>query len=131
SILQGNGAGTTFAWYVGEAYYDSETDMIVGDALTEGEDYILDGGVTTFLKDIDGKVMCIMANDLYPGLLLKTPLIAVSAAGIADIAADTDPVVDVYNMLGMAVKTGVARSEALRGLAPGIYLVGSRKVVVR
>lgn len=131
SMLQGNGVGTTFTWYVGEAYYDSETGTIVGDQLIEGEDYTLDGGVTTFLKDIDGKAMCILANDLYPGVLLKTPLIAVSAAGITDVVADTDTTVDVYNMLGVAVKTGVSRTDALRGLAPGIYVVGSRKVVVK
>ncbi len=131
SMLQANGAGTVFSWYLGEAYYDAETDMIVGEELIEGDDYTIAGGVTTFLKDFDGKVMCIMTNDLYPGLLLNTPLITVAAAGIADVAADTDSTVDVYNMLGVAVKTGVARSEALRGLTPGIYVIGSQKVIVK
>lgn len=131
SMLEGNGADTVFSWYLGEAYYDGETESIVGEELIEGEDYTIDNGVTSFLKDFDGKVMCIMSNDYFPGVLLKTPLISVTAAGIAGITADADSTVNVYNMLGIAVKTGVTGSEALSGLAPGIYVVGSRKVVVK
>ncbi len=51
--------------------------------------------------------------------------------GIAGIAADADTTVDVYNMQGIRVKAGVAAEAAAEGLAPGMYIAGGRKIVVR
>ena len=42
-----------------------------------------------------------------------------------------DSVVDVYTMQGQLLRHRVPREAATQGLAPGIYIVGNKKVVVR
>ena len=39
--------------------------------------------------------------------------------------------VSVYNLSGQLVRSGVSRGNALEGLAPGLYIVDGRKVLVR
>lgn len=50
--------------------------------------------------------------------------------GIADIAAESEAPVDVYNLQGMRVLQGVDPAQAL-SLPAGVYIVGGRKVAVR
>lgn len=45
--------------------------------------------------------------------------------------ADSDEKVDVYTPSGIRLMEGVTRAEALTRLEPGIYLIGSDKVVVK
>ncbi len=42
-----------------------------------------------------------------------------------------EAVVDVYNMQGMRLRSGVRRVDALRDLPAGIYIVGGKKVLVK
>ena len=42
-----------------------------------------------------------------------------------------DSVVDVYTLQGQLLMQRVPREAATQGLAPGIYIVGNKKVVVR
>ncbi len=55
--------------------------------------------------------------------------------GVTDVEIDSTPDADapvtVYNVAGMAVRSGVPFASALEGLAPGIYLVNGRKYAVR
>lgn len=51
-------------------------------------------------------------------------------SAICDVIAPENTLVDVYNMQGLRLKTGVSPDEALSGLMPGIYIVGGRKVSV-
>lgn len=51
--------------------------------------------------------------------------------GIADTYADSDEKVDVYTPSGIRLMEGVTRAEALTRLEPGIYLIGTDKVVVK
>lgn len=44
---------------------------------------------------------------------------------------DPDALVDVYNMQGMLLRSGVRRAEALRDLPAGIYIAGGKKVLVK
>lgn len=44
--------------------------------------------------------------------------------------AASDALVDVYNQLGIKLRSKVPRNEATLGLQPGFYLVGKQKVVV-
>lgn len=46
-------------------------------------------------------------------------------------ADDPDALIDVYNINGQAVRTAVKRSDAVKGLLPGFYIVGGRKVLVK
>ena len=52
--------------------------------------------------------------------------------GIAETTA-TQPssMVSVYNLSGQLLRSGVRRSEALRGLTPGLYIVDGTKVIVK
>lgn len=52
-------------------------------------------------------------------------------SGIADTYADSDEKVDVYTPSGIRLMEGVTRAEALTRLEPGIYLIGTDKVVVK
>lgn len=53
-------------------------------------------------------------------------------SGIDGISPEADMTpVNVYNMQGMLLRRGVPASEATRGLAPGTYLLGNRKVQVK
>ncbi len=53
-----------------------------------------------------------------------------AATGIDGVAAG-DKLVDVYTVSGTLVRSQVAASKALRGLAKGIYVVGGEKKVVK
>ena len=44
---------------------------------------------------------------------------------------ETTGVTDVYNVNGVRIRSNVPASDATQGLAPGIYVVGKKKVMVR
>ena len=46
-------------------------------------------------------------------------------------AASNDEIVNVYTVSGALVKANVKKSEALKGLSNGAYIVGDQKVVVK
>ena len=49
----------------------------------------------------------------------------------ATVAANAHGKVDVYTVSGVRVKTNVATSDATKGLAKGMYVVGNKKVVIK
>ncbi len=53
--------------------------------------------------------------------------------GVESVVLDNEEeaTVNVYSITGVLLRAGVDRSEAVSGLAPGLYIVGKRKVVVR
>lgn len=121
---------TTYTWYAGLPEYDDETGQIIGNLLAEGTDYEIEGGVTTFLKQPEDRVICMMANDSFPNLSLITGLIDVRLSGVADIEADADKAVEVYTIDGILVAKG-RLSEVTPDLAPGLYIAGGRKILVK
>lgn len=46
-----------------------------------------------------------------------------------DIATDKE-IVDVYTTSGLKIKSGVNTNDAMKGLQPGIYLIGGRRVLI-
>ncbi len=59
------------------------------------------------------------------------PAMTSDASGIDDIEAETiEQPVEVYDLYGRRIRSGIYRYEATDGLAPGIYIVGGRKVSV-
>lgn len=78
-----NGIATSYAWYEGVPEYDEEGNL-TGTLLTEGEDYTIEDGITTFLKTQSG-VMCVMTNELFPGLLIYTNLLDITESGLTEI----------------------------------------------
>lgn len=121
---------TSYTWYAGVPEYDAETGQITGNLLTEGTDYEIEGGVTTFLKQPEDQVICMMANDSFPNLSLITSLIDVRLSGVAGIEADADKAVEVYTIDGILVAKG-RLSEVTPDLAPGLYVAGGRKILVK
>ena len=51
------------------------------------------------------------------------------ATGLSGLSFEDATPVDVYTTSGIKLRSGVKRSEALKGLAKGIYVVGGEKVV--
>lgn len=68
--LSGYGA-TKFRWFIDSPYDDEETGDIYGEELVEGEEYTIEDGVTTFLKDFT-HIMCVLQNPEFPKLSLYT-----------------------------------------------------------
>jgi|GEM_PF-2716218 len=54
-----------------------------------------------------------------------------SLSTVESIAVNDDEIVNVYTISGALVKANVKKSEALKGLSNGSYIVGNQKVVVR
>jgi len=67
---------------------------------------------------------------LEPEFRTQAEIDAESTA-IRDIDASESATVDVYTLDGVCVKAGVAADKATKGLTKGVYVVGSKKVVVR
>lgn len=87
------------------------------DAQADGTAVFADGPTTV------GELNAWVLKDPRPG------------SGIGDAIADgkeTDGAfVDVYDIAGVKIRSGVARDEATVGLPAGIYIAGGRKVAVR
>jgi uncharacterized protein YjbI with pentapeptide repeats len=132
---------TVYTWYYGEITVDTDTGEIDGELMSDGTDggtqeYTIENGVTTFLVEYDEPVICVMTNETYPNLALYTTYLDISksTSGIDNISAGINggnDIVNVYNLQGSVVRKGVKAATATDGLAPGIYIVGNRKVLVR
>lgn len=136
-----NGIETEYRWFLGDkqsdVYYDAYYEMFVGEELegpgvSSDPEYSVTNGVTTFHYPQNRRVICAMTNAEYPNLILYTTPTAVEVTGIEDVAQDGEnQLVDVYNMRGICVRRQVKAKEATTGLTPGLYIVGTQKVLVR
>lgn len=54
-----------------------------------------------------------------------------STDGISDVRPSQEASVDVYTIGGVKLRSSVSRSEAVKGLDKGLYIVGKNKVVVQ
>lgn len=131
-----DGVATDFHWFLGDVTIDEDSGELIGEELETGGDdpeYTVENGVTTFHYDFD-KVTGVLTNDAYSGLILYTNPIAIEIAGVENVVADgvdANAPVDVFTVSGVKVRSQVARSEAVKGLAPGFYIVGREKVLVK
>ena len=81
--------------------------------------------MVTFSASAANKTMSIA--DMY---LTNDP--SADPTGVADaLVSPLTTTVNVYTLSGQKVRNGVNRSQALQGLAPGIYIVDGRKVMVK
>lgn len=139
-----NGTNTVYRWFVGLPSYDDYGEL-VGDELVEGEDFVLENGVTRFAKLVNN-VMCVMTNELFPRMVLYTPFIDVEATGIGQLTAGTGASVSVaagevtvhaasgtpvrlYDASGrlVAAATVSGGSATFSGLSAGVYVVKAGK----
>jgi len=128
-----DGITTTYRWFVGKPTIDSETEELVGDELSEGSDFSIDNGVTTFsIARTTSDIVGVMTNENFPNLTLYTKPVTVISTDIDSITATGNTIDAVYAIDGTLVARGIT---SLRSLAPGIYIVTSagktRRVVIK
>ena len=147
-----DGAATIYRWFVGLPTIDEE-GMLVGEELAEGEDYLIEEGVTTFLSKFND-VMCVMMNEKLPDVVIYTYLINVTA-DVEEIAASDEVLVmsendnivvksdavgspiAVYSVTGALMRTAEVEEGAtvIDNIEEGIYLVrvgkNTKKVIVK
>lgn len=70
---------------------------------------------------------CYTGTQKSVNVYAKSPV----TTGIGSIATESDNVVDVYSLAGVCIRRQVEAEKALEGLAKGIYIVGSRKILVK
>ena len=70
---------------------------------------------------------CYTGTQKSVNIYAKSPV----TTGIGGIATESDNVVDVYSLAGVCIRRQVEAEKALEGLAKGIYIVGSRKILVK
>lgn len=123
AMAEAGGYPTAYIWYLGEATYDADNGVYVGETLAEGDEFTVDKGITTFHTTFPEKVMCVMTNPAFPNLMLETERLTVDRASIAEITADGSArASEVYDLAGRRVVSPA------RG---GIYIVGGRKTLIR
>lgn len=135
-----DGYNTTYVWYLGTPVINTDTAELEGELLVSADDdpenpeYEVSNGITSFYYTFDDHVTGLMTNELFPSLALFTnPVTVDRSAGVDNVAVDNDAnmPVDVYSLSGVKLRSQVLPSDATKGLAPGIYIVGSAKVLVR
>lgn len=70
---------------------------------------------------------CYTGTQKSVNIYAKSPV----TTGIGSIVPESDNVVDVYSPAGVCIRRQVEAEKALEGLAKGIYIVGSRKILVK
>ena len=70
---------------------------------------------------------CYTGTQKSVNIYAKSPV----TTGIGSIATESDNVVDVYSPAGVCIRRQVEAEKALEGLSKGIYIVGSRKILVK
>ncbi|MDE6536339.1 MAG: hypothetical protein K2K82_10090 [Muribaculaceae bacterium] len=100
--LGGYGA-TTFRWFIDSPYIDEDTSDLYGEELVEGEEYTLENGVTTFLKNFT-HIMCVMQNPDFPNLYLYTNFInVINESSIEEINSGSATPGIIYDLQGRRV----------------------------
>lgn len=137
------GTPTEYRWflgnYQGDVYYDYYYEDFVGQMLegpdaSSDPDFVVENGVTTFLRNQSMKVIGAMTNAELPNLILFTTPTAINKhqAGVEMKPEDAfGEIVDVVNLSGAVVRRQVPVREALQDLEPGIYIIGGKKVLVK
>lgn len=134
------GTSTVYRWFLGnnnsDVYYDEYLEMFVGEEL-EGPDvssdpeYIVENGVTTFIYQPSRKVICAMTNTELPNLILYTSPSAVTVSGVEDVFVNEDGIVEIYNLNGVCIRHASSFEEAVQDIAPGIYIINGKKILIK
>lgn len=133
SQAEAGGAQTVYRWFLDGFEIDAATGEAVGEELIADDEYFVNDGVTTFTTSYEKPVQALLTNEAFPNLYLKSPLLYFPTAiqAVEADGGDVNAPVEVYNLQGILVRSGVLPAEALDGLAPGIYIVAGKKVLKR
>lgn len=124
---------TAYTWFLGAPVYDSESGTLSGETLLVDDEYSIENGITTFNYKFEDDVYCVMTNSLFPNTYMITPgyRVGYDMSGVEEVSGAEETTVDVYSISGMLLKRQVERESALDGLAPGLYIVGGKKILVK
>lgn len=127
------GKNTVYRWFLDGFTFDDQTGGVNGEELIADDEYFVNDGVTTFTTAYDKPVQALLTNEAFPNLYLQSPLLYFPTAiqAVEADGGDLNAPVEVYNLQGILVRSGVLPAEALDGLAPGIYIVAGKKVIKR
>ena len=78
------GTDTKYTWYLDMPAFN-EYGELEGEELYADDEYVIENGVTTFLKPFNN-VICVMTNELFPSLYLYTPMMNVGGTNGIDTA---------------------------------------------
>ncbi|MDE7026175.1 MAG: choice-of-anchor D domain-containing protein [Paramuribaculum sp.] len=95
-----------------------------------------EGGTFTvsFTSDLEGVHSCYiqLSADGAPDSFVSVEANNLNLGAITSITTDTDNShVEVYNLQGILIKSGITKAEALKQLPAGLYIVGGQKVYVK
>ncbi len=133
-----DGIPTNYYWFLGIPELDPDMGTLTGVLLEENVDYIVENGVTTFLRQPSEDVTCVMQNEVFMYLALFTDPISVTLTGVDGVENDS-PRISLHgntitvtnasvaeicdiNGISIAVAHNGMTHEA-RDLNPGIYMV--------
>lgn len=133
SQAEAGGAKTVYRWFLDGFEINADTGEAEGEELIADDEYFVNDGVTTFASSFTKPVQALLTNEAFPNLYLKSPLLYFPTAiqAVEADGGDVNAPVEVYNLQGILVRSGVLPAEALDGLAPGIYIVAGKKVLKR
>ena len=116
-------------WSSEENISDKPTDL--GELTPDVKSFIYETGKFDG-KPGDTHTITISVTDGYC-MSKATHIVTVEKQSAVDTitAEKADDIVNVYTVSGALVKANVKRSEALKGLLEGIYVVGNEKMIVR
>lgn len=139
-VLKVTGVGEPTRFDPKISVYSVKNDGSDGEMLSAAQQFGLPGNETdyktvVFPLTLSAGQQTIRLKDMNPyapsGLRISTLRLA-DAAGVDNVFAGNEPcTVDVVNLQGVVVRSGVNRDDATAGLPAGLYLVGGEKVVVK
>lgn len=69
---------TTYRWFLGKPTTNADTGELEGEELYTGDEYTVEGGITTFLSDPGDEVVGVLTNEKFPNLTLYTKALTVT-----------------------------------------------------
>lgn len=73
-----------------------------------------------------------LSADGAPDSFVSVEANNLNLGAITSITTDTDNShVEVYNLQGILIKSGITKAEALKQLPAGLYIIGGQKVYVK
>ncbi|MCM1079490.1 MAG: hypothetical protein NC344_09840 [Bacteroidales bacterium] len=106
------GTDTKYTWYLDKPTFNDYGEL-EGEELYADDEYVIEEGVTTFLKPFNN-VMCVMTNEEFPNLYLYTPMMNVgNSTGINGATAGQSGISISMDNRSITIKSSKDTTAAL------------------